>query len=747
MPVNVIGTLKPKNNGKFPVAEAVDIKVTDDLRLDEALENKADLSSVNFALDNKADKTTTTSLQNQINNIIEPVTEEAEVINAREGADGTSYTTLKERCDSEYNVQTSRYNKLSDFNKKVAKDFGYYTDIELSYTSNEVPCPDGTFFEDTSATQSWFGSGFVEIPEGTKSIYYCGKSFKSDQVTITPIAIYDAEYNVLAYAPATAYITVYGVIDIPPNAKYFYQTKYYETVDTSKNSNNYTKIYYGEKYDLNYISQSAKSTGVEAVTYTSEDYTSTVIYKTNGATTAVPNWYSTDFVDCSGRATVTYDSYAYHDNTTDIAYVAFFNENKVMVSCLKSSDTTNGEKVGTTAVPEGAKYVRSLMAGGITPKLQLNATGIYAEYNFDDIAATKSEVGADAVSYTAEDYTSSAIYLTNGTSRTFADWYSTEFIDCSNAETIDYDSYAFYQNGIDVAYVAFFDENKVMVSCLKSSETTEGEKVGTVSVPSGAKYVRSIYAAATSMTPKLQINATGMKKDIYDLQNADRIITPLTYQSKICCIGDSLTEGIDYGSHKIKESYPYFMSKYLGCTILNYGQRGRTAKTWWDNYKDYYNYDPSIDVVLIMFGTNGGFTTNTLDTDVEPYDNPDDYADTSVGCCCKLIEKIMADTQNHAQIFMLTPPYSTYTTAQEQTVINSEPTIRAIAKRYQLPVIDVLNECGMGKFNGDVFRPHDGCHFNAKGYHRLGTFLGSKIMSMISKFELTDVYDDEYVDE
>jgi endonuclease/exonuclease/phosphatase family metal-dependent hydrolase len=101
MPVNVIGTLKPKNNGKFPVAEAVDIKVTDDLRLDEALENKADLSTVNFALDNKADKTTTTSLQNQINNIISPVTEDAEVINAREGADGTSYQTLKARLDAE----------------------------------------------------------------------------------------------------------------------------------------------------------------------------------------------------------------------------------------------------------------------------------------------------------------------------------------------------------------------------------------------------------------------------------------------------------------------------------------------------------------------------------------------------------------------------------------------------------------------------------------------------------------------
>jgi len=299
-------------------------------------------------------------------------------------------------------------------------------------------------------------------------------------------------------------------------------------------------------------------------------------------------------------------------------------------------------------------------------------------------------------------------------------------------------------NGIDVAYVAFFDEAKTMISCLKSSDTSNGEKIGTVDVPSGAKYVRSVYAASTSMTPKLQLAATGMKKDISDLHNSEAKNTPLTYNAKICCIGDSLTQGVDFRSHIIKENYPYFMSQYLNCTVLNYGQKGRTSKTWWNNYKDYYTFDPTIDVVLIMFGTNCGLTKNTLPTDVEPYDDPDDYADTSVGCYCKLIEKIMTDTQNHAQIILLTPPYSTYTSKQEQTVIDSEPTIRAIAKRYQLPVIDVLNECGMGKFNGDVFRPHDGCHFNAKGgYHRLGTFIGSKVKSMISTFDIDEEYDDE----
>lgn len=108
MPVNVIGTLKPKNNGKFPVAEAVDIKVTDDLRLDEALENKADLSTVNFALAGKANTsdvtTSTANLQAQIDQIAQTAgagTADTEIAQARVGADGTSYQTLKARLDTE----------------------------------------------------------------------------------------------------------------------------------------------------------------------------------------------------------------------------------------------------------------------------------------------------------------------------------------------------------------------------------------------------------------------------------------------------------------------------------------------------------------------------------------------------------------------------------------------------------------------------------------------------------------------
>lgn len=67
MPVNVIATIKPKNNGKFPVAEAADIKVSDNLRLDEALEEKASAEEVENARQSELSEITFPSLAERIN--------------------------------------------------------------------------------------------------------------------------------------------------------------------------------------------------------------------------------------------------------------------------------------------------------------------------------------------------------------------------------------------------------------------------------------------------------------------------------------------------------------------------------------------------------------------------------------------------------------------------------------------------------------------------------------------------------
>ena len=118
MAVNVIDTLKPKNGGTFPVVEAVDVSVGDG-NLVEALAEKADadaLEETNTYMSLKANasdvETATANLQNQINEIVSPVTEDAEVQNARVGVNGQTYETLKERLDAEnenLDAQIQRY--------------------------------------------------------------------------------------------------------------------------------------------------------------------------------------------------------------------------------------------------------------------------------------------------------------------------------------------------------------------------------------------------------------------------------------------------------------------------------------------------------------------------------------------------------------------------------------------------------------------------------------------------------------
>lgn len=62
---------------------------------------KSEVADLESTVEGKADVSAIADLQAQINNIVTPVTQEAEVENARVGEESTSYTTLKERLDTE----------------------------------------------------------------------------------------------------------------------------------------------------------------------------------------------------------------------------------------------------------------------------------------------------------------------------------------------------------------------------------------------------------------------------------------------------------------------------------------------------------------------------------------------------------------------------------------------------------------------------------------------------------------------
>ena len=193
MPVNVIATVKPKNNGAFPVVEAVDVAVTDELRLPAALAAKADASALaetNFEVEGKADSTdlisATTNLQAQIDQLITPVTEDAEVQNARVGEDGTSYTTLKERLDSEYEAQSARFDEIDaefgddwSYTETAVSPISSQTSGYISNASSTNIGQEATF--STNASHSWLKFN-VTAGKIYKVTTYCLSSFSYDHV-------------------------------------------------------------------------------------------------------------------------------------------------------------------------------------------------------------------------------------------------------------------------------------------------------------------------------------------------------------------------------------------------------------------------------------------------------------------------------------------------------------------------------------------------------------------------------------
>ena len=125
MSVKIIDTLKPKNNGTFPVAEAVDVAVEGYSSLADAVTHFATdtmIAAINAVLSGKANtsdvNTAVSNLQNQINQIEISASAEAvvapEVAAARVGTDGTSHVTLKARLDAEDNFNLDNTKQVSN---------------------------------------------------------------------------------------------------------------------------------------------------------------------------------------------------------------------------------------------------------------------------------------------------------------------------------------------------------------------------------------------------------------------------------------------------------------------------------------------------------------------------------------------------------------------------------------------------------------------------------------------------------
>ena len=277
--------------------------------------------------------------------------------------------------------------------------------------------------------------------------------------------------------------------------------------------------------------------------------------------------------------------------------------------------------------------------------------------------------------------------------------------------------------------IAFYDEDKTYLPSISVLSDTQSIINTNMKVPAGVKY--AVFVSQTNYADRVFTIGTPanvsealnvISDDLYPYENLN-----------IACLGDSLTKGLDGNNQVLLTNYPYYMqqARLKKCNINNLGVSGSTTKTYWNSHKSDINVDQTTDVILCMWGTNGDLMSNTLATDVEPYDDYEDYANTGVGCYCKIIEYLMELTQNNAQIVLLTPPYNGNNSINDR-VYAAQSVTKAIAERYMLPVVDMF-QCGINPFNYSRYMPIDSVHFSAEGYEYIGKYIGSCIESVCAK--------------
>lgn len=196
---------------------------------------------------------------------------------------------------------------------------------------------------------------------------------------------------------------------------------------------------------------------------------------------------------------------------------------------------------------------------------------------------------------------------------------------------------------------------------------------------------------------------------------------------KICCLGDSLTEG-DYGvkgksgiANVQEKNYPYFLAKQTGWEVKNFGFCGVNPSHFLGIFNDGGVDVTDADLIVIMLGSNGGLDAHN-DTQANV-----DYK--------KIVEKCKAQSPS-AKIVVVTPPH--VTTNPEFSNCGFAPRVqmavdfvREFAKNNDVYLFDLASTDLFTDENEDVMQANDGIHFVEIGYKTLAEYFEKEIRKII----------------
>lgn len=301
------------------------------------------------------------------------------------------------------------------------------------------------------------------------------------------------------------------------------------------------------------------------------------------------------------------------------------------------------------------------------------------------------------------------ISSSNGEEKANSSYMTSDFIPVNKDEKLEYSFHMESSSNTAVALLALYDSSKNFITYIERSSVNKTEYKGTYTVPSNG-YVRFTNWINTDYKFNIASKDTGIFRcgmefinEYNDTLLDGNYVQHYAYSmDNVLCIGDSLTHGACYAygfdGEAIKENYPYYMQRMLNTEAKDAGYSGISAKGWYNNHATDYDYT-NYNIAFIWLGTNEGLT-DTLDTDVDPYNDYNNYANTNTGCYCKIIEKMKKANPNIVIVLM---DLFTDTLHGESNI-----TINKIATKYGLDIIPMndLNAADYPELHGNIANIH-----------------------------------------
>ena len=382
--------------------------------------------------------------------------------------------------------------------------------------------------------------------------------------------------------------------------------------------------------------------------------------------------------------------------TTSMACIAVFeNDTDTVATDVLGYNTTSLEENVYTAtencyitvtictLSSANPIVKKIKYAEIIKKIK---TDIEAKADKEKISAMKEEISASENDITNTlTFDRNKIVTITGKINSQNGYKTSNIIQLKKGQKISVEANAYSK--ANVSMLSKWDINGNWISSLHVSTVENDFETFSYTAKEDIEYVRIcdyLYADHISVIISEE-GLSDIKSDIVDIKNdIENLDIPIGYEyylNSILCIGDSLTYGKNYRASTL--TYPYFLQKLTGIPCNIEARSGKSASDLWvDIFSKVYDFS-KYDSYIIWIGTNNGLT-DTLETDVIPYSDYNDFAETETGFYCKIISKIIEQVPN-AMIFLGT------VYASKGNVETTNTTIRKIAKYYERVVGVVEN--------------------------------------------------------